>query len=148
MHIKVKTQVSQPLQSVKEGFNQELFLKLNPPFPPVSLLRFDGCSTGDIVELLLDFKVSKQKWISEITFDNETENKFEFIDEGIVLPFPFSYWKHHHILEANQDGCEIIDSIEYRAKNRIVTTLLYPLLLLQFVYRKPVYKRIFNKTKG
>lgn len=144
MHLKVTTQVNQTLPSVKAGFNQELFLKLNPPFPSVSLLRFDGCHTGDIVELLLDFKVAKQKWVSEITFDKASSDRFEFIDEGVVLPFPFHYWKHHHILIGNAKGCQIIDSIEYQAINKLISVLLYPLLYLQFAYRKPVYKRFFK----
>lgn len=144
MHVKVTTEVRQSLAQVKAGFNEELFLKLNPPFPSVTLLRFDGCLKGDLVELLLDFKVGKQKWVSEITFDNETPERFEFIDEGIVLPFPFRFWKHHHILIGNDEGCKIVDSIEYRANNKLMTILLYPLLFLQFVYRKPVYKRVFK----
>lgn len=144
MHLKVTTQVNQTLPSVKAGFNQELFLKLNPPFPSVSLIRFDGCYTGGIVELLLDFKVAKQKWVSEITFDKTSSDRFEFIDEGVVLPFPFRYWKHHHILIGNAKGCQVIDSIEYRANNKLMTVLLYPLLLLQFLYRKPVYKQVFK----
>lgn len=144
MQLQVTTQVKQTLQNVKEGFNQDLFLKLNPPFPRVSLKRFDGCSTGDIVELELDFVVKKQSWVSEITFDKDSPERFEFIDEGVVLPFPFKYWKHHHILNGNKQGCQIIDSIEYKAGNKLVSILLYPLLLLQFVYRKPVYKRVFK----
>jgi ligand-binding SRPBCC domain-containing protein len=144
MHVKVTTQVNQNLASVKAGFNQDLFLKLNPPFPTVSLIRFGGCYTGDFVELLLDFKVKKQKWISEITYDNETNERFEFIDEGVVLPFPFHSWKHHHILIGNAEGCQIVDSIEYKAKYKLMTVLLYPLLLLQFLYRKPVYKQVFK----
>ncbi|OEK02742.1 hypothetical protein BFP97_14950 [Roseivirga sp. 4D4] len=144
MHVKVTTEVRQSLAQVKAGFNEDLFLKLNPPFPSVSLLRFDGCLKGDLVELLLDFKVGKQKWVSEITYDNETPDRFEFIDEGIVLPFPFRFWKHHHILIGNADGCQIVDSIEYKANNKMMTVLLYPLLFLQFVYRKPIYKRVFK----
>lgn len=144
MHLKVTTQVNQNLPSVKAGFDQKLFLKLNPPFPSVSLIRFDGCYKGDFVELLLDFKVAKQKWVSEITFDKASSDRFEFIDEGVVLPFPFSYWKHHHILIGNAKGCQIIDSIEYRASNKLISVLLYPLLYLQFAYRKPVYKRFFK----
>lgn len=144
MNVKVTTQVNQNLASVKAGFNEELFLKLIPPFPTVSLIRFDGCHKGDFVELLLDFKIKKQKWVSEITFDKETAERFEFIDEGVVLPFPFRYWKHHHILIGNAEGCQVVDSIEYRTTNKLMTVLLYPLLLLQFLYRKPVYKQVFK----
>jgi len=144
MQIRVATQVAQPLQQVKDGFTQELFLKLNPPFPKVKLLRFDGCKKGDFVELELNFLLAKQKWVSEITFDNETPDRFEFIDEGMALPFPFSYWKHHHILIASEYGCEVIDQIDYKAGNKFLSVLLYPLLLLQFIYRKPVYKKVFK----
>ncbi|MFY0591648.1 SRPBCC family protein [Roseivirga sp.] len=144
MRIRVATEVAKPVSAVKAGFTEDLFLKLNPPFPRVKLLRFDGSLKGDFVALELNFLIAKQKWISEITFDKETEQSFEFIDEGVMLPFPFSSWKHHHKLVSKGKGCEIIDDIEYQAGNKLMTVLLYPLLVLQFLYRKPVYRRIFQ----
>lgn len=144
MQIRISTKVAQSLEAVRDGFNAELFVKLNPPFPSVEVLKFDGCQKGDFVELLLDFKVSKQKWVSEITFDNETKEIFEFIDEGIHMPFPFTSWKHHHMIIAKENGCHIIDQIDYQANNKLMTILVYPLLFLQFLYRKPVYRRVFK----
>lgn len=144
MQICISTHVAQSLAEVKDGFNAELFVKLNPPFPSVEVLKFDGSQKGGFVELLLDFKVSKQKWVSEIIFDNETEQIFEFIDEGILMPFPFSSWKHHHMVIAAENGCQIIDQIDYQTKNRLITLLMYPLLFLQFLYRKPVYRKVFK----
>lgn len=144
MQIRISTKVAQSLESVQEGFTAELFVKLNPPFPIVKVLKFDGCRKGDFVELLLDFKVSKQKWVSEITFNNETEKVFEFIDEGMLMPFPFSSWKHHHMVIATENGCQIIDQIDYQTKNKLITFLMYPLLFLQFLYRKPVYRKVFK----
>lgn len=146
MRVHITTQVSADLATVKAGFDQELFLKLNPPFPSVKLLRFDGCKTGDWVELLLDFKFSKQKWVSEITFDNENDQVFEFVDEGREMPFPFSYWRHHHHMKTSGSGCLITDSIEYQAKNKFLTFLVYPILKLQFLYRKPIYRRVFRQN--
>ncbi|OEK07058.1 SRPBCC family protein [Roseivirga misakiensis] len=146
MHVQVVTKVEKPLMDVKAGFNEDLFLQLNPPFPKVRLLRFDGSKKGDFVELELNFLVAKQQWVSEITFDHESDKRFEFIDEGVVLPFPFSSWKHHHKLVSKGKGCEIIDDIEYEAGNKVISFLLYPLLLLQFLYRKPVYRRIFKQN--
>ncbi len=68
MKIVVETQVEQGYLDVKAGFDQSLFLRLNPPFPPVKLLRFDGCQKGDLVSLELDFLLFRQKWKSAIFF--------------------------------------------------------------------------------
>ncbi len=146
MLLQVQTQVHSTLANVKAGFNQELFLKLNPPFPSVDLIRFDGCRQGDFVELDLDFKFSRQKWLSEITFDNENDQVFEFVDEGRKMPFPFTFWRHHHKVEAHENGCLITDAIEYTTDNKFLTYLIYPILLMPFLYRKPIYRRVFRKN--
>ena len=70
------------MEAVVEGFNESLFLKLNPPFPPVRLLQFDGCKKGDVVSLELNFILFKQQWISLITNDQTGEDYFQFIDIG------------------------------------------------------------------
>jgi ligand-binding SRPBCC domain-containing protein len=144
MKILISTRIEQDYLSVKEGFNEKLFLQLSPPFPPVRLLRFDGSATGDIVILELNFLLFKQKWVSEITDDQTDENEFYFIDEGIELPFFLKKWKHkHRILKAGNQSI-IRDEIEYQAPLGLMTLLLYPVLLLQFLYRKPIYKKVFG----
>lgn len=70
MQFKIITKVHQDYLSVMEGFTEELFLQLNPPFPPVKLKRFDGCNKGDIVaaysgktgHLILDKVNTHQVW--------------------------------------------------------------------------------------
>jgi len=47
----LRTSVAQSLPQVWAGFDRDLFTKLSPPFPPVNVIRFDGCLTGDIVQL-------------------------------------------------------------------------------------------------
>ncbi|WP_226389862.1 SRPBCC family protein [Penaeicola halotolerans] len=145
MHIQIQTEVSADHLSVKEGFTQDLFLKLNPPFPPVKLLKFDGCDTGDQVSLELNFIFFKQRWDSLITEDRTDEQIFMFVDEGVKLPFFLKYWKHRHIVEARGDASVIIDDISFKAPFLLLTWLLYPVLYLQFLYRKPIYKRVFTK---
>lgn len=140
----IKTQVRQPLEKVKNGFNESLFLKLSPPFPKVELTQFDGSDVGDIVSLKLNFLLFKQSWVSKITDSKETENEYYFIDEGVVLPTGFKYWRHKHILKSIDGQTEIIDEVEYKSNNSILTLLLKPILLSQFFYRKPIYKRIFG----
>lgn len=147
MHLKLKTKVKQDYLSVKDGFDEKLFLSLNPPFPPVKLKEFGGCAKGDKVHLELNFIFFKQDWISDITFDNTSETVFEFIDEGTQLPFFLKYWKHHHIVERVDDnGSYIIDDIEFKSPFKLMDFILYPVLWLQFAYRKPIYKRLFNPS--
>jgi ligand-binding SRPBCC domain-containing protein len=144
MKINISTSVEQDYLTVKEGFNKDLFLKLNPPFPPVKLLRFDGSKKGDLVILELNFLFFKQQWISEITEDHTDELEFFFIDQGKKLPFFLSYWKHNHRVIKAGSNCIIRDEIEFKSATGILTVLLYPALYLQFLYRRPIYRKLFR----
>ncbi len=145
MKIHLETPVEQGYLDVKSGFNESLFKKLSPPFPPVKLLRFDGSKTGDLVTLELNFIFFKQKWISEITEDKTTDLEFYFIDEGIELPFFLKKWKHKHRVISTGIGSIIRDEIDFEGPFGILTYLLYPALWLQFSFRIPIYKRIFRR---
>lgn len=145
MNITIKTHVEQDYLSVKEGFNESLFTRLSPPFPPVKLVRFDGSEKGDLVSLELNFIFFRQKWVSEITEDKTTEEEFYFIDQGIELPFFLKYWRHkHRIIKAGENSI-IQDEISFKAPFTLLTLLLYPAMLLQFGYRIPIYKKIFKR---
>jgi ligand-binding SRPBCC domain-containing protein len=144
MRLTIRTSVAQNYLAVKEGFTQDLFLKLNPPFPPVRLNRFDGSSQGDIVELELNFILFRQTWRSLITEDGQTKQEWYFIDEGVKLPFFLKYWKHHHRVLKQGDGSQIVDDIHFRSPFWLMDFLLYPVLGLQFLYRKPAYKKFFS----
>ncbi|MCH7413129.1 hypothetical protein MM213_06520 [Belliella sp. R4-6] len=145
MDINIETKVEQDYLKVKEGFDETLFKKLSPPFPPVKLLRFDGSSKGDLVTLELNFIFFKQKWTSEITEDRTDEQEFYFIDEGTVLPFFLKSWRHKHRIIKSGEGSIIRDEISYSGPFGLMTLLLYPALYLQFLYRKPIYKKLFKK---
>lgn len=147
MHIKLETPVEQGYLDVKAGFNESLFKKLSPPFPPVKLLRFDGSEKGDLVTLELNFIFFKQKWTSEISEDKTTDLEFYFIDQGVELPFFLKKWKHKHRVISTGIGSIIRDEIEYEAPFGILTYLLYPALWLQFAFRKPIYREIFKKSR-
>lgn len=143
MKIKIITTIEASVSTVKSGFTEELFLSLNPPFPPVKLLRFDGCEKGDAVSLELNFIFFKQKWTSDITEAGETSDQWYFTDEGVQLPFFLKTWKHRHVVEKHGDGSKIVDDIAYSTGTMLTNLLMYPILYLQFLYRKPVYKRFF-----
>lgn len=145
MHLKIKTAVASSLEEVKQGFNQELFLKLNPPFPPVRLVKFDGCKAGDEVSLELNFLLFKQLWVSDIVEDKHEQEQWYFVDEGRKLPFFLKSWKHIHRVEVSGDGAIIIDDISFSTGTIFTDWLMYPALYFQFLYRKPIYKKVFRK---
>jgi len=144
MKIRIATQVDASLEKVKEGFTEDLFISLNPPFPPVKLLQFDGCKTGDQVALELNFILFKQLWVSDITDDGQSEKEWFFLDEGTKLPFFLKSWKHWHVVEKNESGAKIVDDITFSTGTLLTDVLFYPALLGQFLYRKPIYRRIFK----
>lgn len=43
--------VKEPVETVKQGFNEELFKALKPPIIDLIVERFDGCKKGDEVHL-------------------------------------------------------------------------------------------------
>lgn len=146
MRLLLQTPVACTHLEVKAGFTESLFAKLAPPFPPVKVLRFDGCKAGDIVDLELNFLFFKQKWTSKITEDHCDAQEFLFVDEGILLPFFLGKWKHcHRILALPSGGSFISDEIDFAGAFPWMTPLLYPVLWLQFWYRKPIYRRIFRR---
>ncbi len=144
MNIKISTKVNQSLLKVWEGFNLELFSKLAPPFPPVEVKEFGGCLKGDKVHLELNFLLFKQDWISDIVDQKRTESEIYFIDEGTKLPFFLSYWQHRHRLVKDDEGTMIIDDITFKTPTILTDYLFYPLMYLQFLYRKPIYKKVFE----
>lgn len=146
MHLLLNTDVQQPLKKVAAGFDKNLFKALAPPFPRLELLRFDGCKKGDLVAMELHFGLMKQRWVSEIIAHGETAQEWFFIDEGRELPRPLRYWHHHHrLLQLPQGGTRIVDDITYRTGSRMLDRLIYPMMLAQFLYRKPVYKKFFSQ---
>ncbi|GMQ31490.1 hypothetical protein [Algoriphagus confluentis] len=148
MKLTIETAVEQGYLDVKRGFDESLFKKLSPPFPPVKLLRFDGSEKGNLVSLELNFLLFKQKWTSEITEDKTTDFEFFFVDKGIELPFFLKKWTHKHRVISRGIGSIIRDEITYEAPFGLMTWLLYPALWLQFAYRKPIYKKIFRRGSG
>ena len=144
MRIKVKTNVRATLAEVKDEFNQDLFLQLSPPFPKVGLQFFEGSRKGDLVSLELNFGLFKQTWISKIVEDGEEDGNWFFIDEGTQLPFFLKSWSHLHVVESQSEGSLIIDDISYTTGTIFTDLVMYLLMLGQFLYRKPIYKRVFS----
>lgn len=149
MQFSVKTLVEQPIARVFAGFDQSLFLKLAPPFPPVKLLRFDGCAPQDQVHLRLSFIFFAQTWESLITAQHQDANEIYFIDEGVKLPFFLKKWRHkHRIVQQDAQSSWIIDEISFDTPFWLPRWLLFPSLYAMFAYRKPIYRRYFASKKA
>lgn len=144
MKINIKTAVNQSVSDVWNQFDDKLLLKLSPPFPPVKLISF-GQKVGEKVTFELNFFIIRQLWVSEITESYYSVEESFFIDEGVQLPFFLKYWKHkHRIVKDGSTGSKIIDEIEFRTPTVLTDYIFYPILYLQFLYRKPIYQRIFK----
>ncbi len=139
-----KTPVSASLETVRDGFNLDLFKALKPPVLSLDVSRFDGCKKGDEVHLKVGLGL-KVEWISLITEDSETANEWSFVDEGKKLPFPLTAWRHHHRVLRDGTGSIIIDDISFEAGPSFTSKMMKPLLYLQFVGRAPVYRKIFGE---
>lgn len=144
MKLILKTTVQQSYLQVWRGFDETLFRRLSPPFPPVRVVRFDGCLKGNIVELELNFFLFKQLWTSKITEQQGNVEEVFFIDEGVKLPFFLSYWRHRHRIIKDGEHTIIADEIEFRTPSILTDYLFYPLLYGQFLYRKPIYRNVFS----
>ncbi len=142
---RVETRITSPIDSVWALFDQNLLSKLSPPFPPVSINRFDGCQKGDLVQLEIKLGFFSLFWDSEITEDYQGADKIYFIDEGRRIPLGIKQWKHEHILEKiNAEETMVIDQITYSTSSKFLDILLYPLLWGMIIYRKPLYKSLLT----
>lgn len=144
MRLNICTIVRRPLPAVAARFDEQLFRYLNPPFPPVRIVRYDGQQPGDEVHLELNFLLFRQAWVSRITASSSTDAEVSFVDEGVRLPFFLGRWHHHHRLLAFAGGTAIVDEVTFEAPLPWLTPLLVPVLLGQFVARRPRYRSYFE----
>jgi ligand-binding SRPBCC domain-containing protein len=142
MRIELLTRI--PNRTISETFNKfdgALFLKLAPPLPISKLIRFDGCKTNDVVALKIRIFFKWHLWESQIISNVHTESEINFVDEGRILPFFLSSWKHRHRIVKENNDVLIIDDIEFFAHNKVITLLSFPILYLMFAMRKPIYRK-------
>jgi|AntRauTorckE5430_2_1112549.scaffolds.fasta_scaffold06714_2 ligand-binding SRPBCC domain-containing protein len=146
MKILIKTTVEQDYKTVFNRFDEALFLALKPPLLPLTLRQFDGSMEGDEVKITLGKGFLSQDWDALIIEQAESEDEIYFIDKGVKLPFFLKTWRHRHrILKLKNGKSEIIDDIEYSTPlGKPMDFLMFPLMYLQFLVRKPVYKRYFK----
>ena len=147
MKIFIATEVDENYKTVFSRFDKDLFLALKPPLIKLKLTRFDGCLAGDKVEMTLGLLWIQQVWTALIVDQKETEDEIYFVDEGQQIPPPIKQWRHRHgIRKLGESKTLIIDDIQFSTGNKILDFLIFPIMYLQFWYRKPVYRRYFSKS--
>ena len=147
MRIYIATEVEENYKAVFSRFDKELFLALKPPLIQLNLTRFDGCLVGDKVELTLGMLGIHQLWTALIVDQKETAEEIYFVDEGQQIPPPIKKWRHRHVIKKLAERKTlIVDDIEFSTGYKLLDVLMFPIMYLQFWYRKPVYKRYFSKT--
>ncbi|MCC9135724.1 hypothetical protein ACFSKU_17010 [Pontibacter silvestris] len=144
MILHLKTTITQNFITVFEAFDEQLFLKLSPPYPRLRLLQFDGSEPGDTVAVEMFTGLTRHRWTSLITERKVTASEAYFVDEGQELPSPLRRWRHKHLITKHGHGAIVHDIVEYSTGLLILDLLLYPLMLAQFSMRKPIYKKVFG----
>jgi ligand-binding SRPBCC domain-containing protein len=145
MKIIFKTPLNRPYEYVRDRFDRDLFLHISPQWASFNLERFDGCKQGDEVHILIKILGLKQKWVSLITAAGEDSLGWSFVDEGKVLPWPLTYWKHHHRVDKITDSsCEIVDDIEFKASPAFLGPIIKPILWSSFAIRPKLYRDYFK----
>jgi ligand-binding SRPBCC domain-containing protein len=153
MRLNIHTSVEKPYEEVFAGFTFDLFKKLTPTKPPVTIKRFDGCKKGDEVHIEMTVPVFNRKelWVSRIVAAGAVQgnstytDEIYFIDEGIELPFFLTSWRHkHRIIKAESGGAVIVDDIEYTTPLWLLP-FVAPVISKQFRDRQPLYREYFKK---
>ncbi len=139
MKLSLKTPVNGSVQQVFAGFDRQLFTALSPALMAVKIERFDGCTPGDEVHLRLPVG----RWVSVITAREVGEQEAFFTDEGKLLPVPFVFWRHRHIVRSEKSVTCIVEDIEYKTKAAWLDRVVWPFLWILFSARGPIYKRYF-----
>lgn len=147
MNIIFKTPIDKPYQEVRDAFDKKLFTHLSPQWASFEIERFDGCRKGDEVHIRIKLPGLTQKWVSVITYEGEDAAGWSFIDEGKVLPWPLTYWKHHHRVDKiSETSCQIVDDIEFKAATGLIEIMLKPALWSTFAIRPKLYQDYFKDS--
>lgn len=144
MRVKVSTKVNCNYKTVFNDFELPLFKVLIPPQLTMEIIKFTGSRKGDIVHIKF-LKPIIGEWMSNITEDGVNEREAYFIDEGTLMPFGITIWKHKHIISnLDNESCLITDNIYFETNNFFRSVFYLPLVWIGMLKRKKVYRKYFN----
>jgi ligand-binding SRPBCC domain-containing protein len=103
------------------------------------------CSPGHEIHLEINTLGLKQKWVSLITEEVQSENEWSFIDEGKVMPWPLASWRHKHIvISSGAKSSKIIDDITFSCVHPWMNLFMFPALWPTFAIRPSRYRKFFR----
>lgn len=144
MHITITTFIpGMTPKAIYDQFGEPLFRALTPPFPRVTLKRFDGCGLHDETHVDMHF-FGTHHWESVNTEFSETPEQVLFVDEGRVLPFGMKRWRHCHRIKAVEGGSQISDEIEFGFGNFFLDAFWRVPFYFQFAARPRKYRAFFK----
>lgn len=144
MNLQLQTTVRGNYRDLIDRFDRELFEALAPRQGEMEIVEFTGSRQGDRVHLRF-LKPIRAEWVSLITEDAVNDREAYFVDEGVQLPWPLTYWRHRHVVrKITENSSCIIDDITFRGANPLLTALLYPAIFLGFYPRKKIYRTYFG----
>ncbi|MFW5687717.1 MAG: hypothetical protein ACOCXV_02210 [Bacteroidota bacterium] len=145
MRIRLVTTIMAPFKKVYKGFDRNLFEYLMPPFSMASIIRYEGQTPGDIIDLKFNVPFLGH-WTVIIKEAHLSHREYSFVDRGLRVPFGIVYWRHaHRVVARNNKSCFIIDDIEYETSWVFLDYMLYLPLMAIFYPRKYFYKRYYKR---
>lgn len=146
MRLMLKTRVRGNYKKVFAGFDHTLLLKLTPPGMKVELLHADPPEkVGGRIRLKVTiFGILRQNWENEFSSYELREDECHFVDTGLTMPFPVRLWRHDHRVLRDGENAIILDDVTFGSGFFLMDWLLYPIMWLQFKYRKPIYQKHFG----
>ncbi len=147
MRFQILTRVKGDHREVFRQFDQNLLLQLNPPGVRLQILDFQEPDVpGGRIKLRVTILGSiRQDWENEFSQYELSDRECHFVDEGVLMPFPIRKWRHDHRILADGPGRAIInDDITFKTGFFLMDWMMFPILWLQFRYRRPIYRRKFG----
>ncbi|MBP3951195.1 SRPBCC family protein [Bacillus suaedae] len=137
-----KTTIEAPIDDVWDFFSTAENLAKITSFPKIKIESDPRTMQGNEIVMSLGFSLIRMKWISLI---EDVEAPLLFVDKGLVMPFPFTYWKHKHAFERYEDRPDktlMTDSLVVEAY--LPEKLIHLFLNQMFKGREKALKEVFH----
>ena len=97
---------------IVSSFNNIKIVNFLTQLQPIQIIKWDGIEDGKVAHFKLwffgwkDFEVIHSDYYLD-------ENELSFIDNGSVLPFGLTFWRHKHSVVNKNGYVTIIDSLKF-----------------------------------
>ncbi|WP_158735486.1 hypothetical protein [Alteribacillus sp. YIM 98480] len=108
-----QTIVKADVERVWELFQNPKYLEVLTAFPKINVLSGEHTAQNEVIHLSIDIGIQKMDWAAEIV---EVKHPYLFVDKGIQMPFPFTYWKHEHSFQNWGEFTGITDRVNFSCK--------------------------------